>query len=399
MLEDIDPMKHIYELSVTIGPRRPVSDNEWKAAGYIFNFFKKIGLEPMQQKFLSISTFSLPYLVIFGLYLLSIILYLYEPLMGLILSLIAFIIFLLEGSSKPVLIHILPKGKSHNIYVRIKPKGEVKRRLILVGHYDSSRAAWFFSPGFVKYFRALFLAIAFSAILIPIIEIFVLAYENFVSSKFLFLTIKDLGLYLLLIPTFFIVLGFFSMLHRELFYKDVPGANDNASGVGVLLSLAEIFSKIPLSNTEIWCVATGSEESGMFGMIYFLKYHEEYFDKNNTFILNFDNIGAGDVYYIVGEGLLTTLKSDKTLVEIASNVAKAHKDWNINPKVYKLLPTDATSAIARGFKALSIMSFNKQGLLPNWHWHTDTYENVDEETVKKALNFAYEIIKEIDKLD
>ena len=61
------------------------------------------------------------------------------------------------------------------------------------------------------------------------------------------------------------------------------------------------------------------------------------------------------------------------------------------------MPTDATPAIAQGFKAISIMSFDDKGLLPNWHWYTDVYENVEEKTVMKALKFAFELIKSIDE--
>jgi len=118
-------------------------------------------------------------------------------------------------------------------------------------------------------------------------------------------------------------------------------------------------------------------------MIYFQKQNGKNFDKDKTFILNFDMVRIGDIYYITGEGLLTTMKSDKLLVEIADKVAKVHEEWDIRSRMYKLLPTDATPAIARGFRAMSIMGFDKKGLLPNWHWYTDIYENIQEETVKK----------------
>ncbi|MGQ4834639.1 MAG: M28 family metallopeptidase [Candidatus Asgardarchaeia archaeon] len=396
MEEKVDPMKHIYELSVNIGPRRPGSDNEKRASDYIYSFFKSIGLDPMKQQFLTISTFSWPYIVIFGLYLLSFILQLFGHLYyAVLIAFLSLIVFILEGNYKPVIYHILPKKMSHNVYAIIKPTNEAKNRLILSAHYDSSRAAWFFNPRYVKHFRTLFLAIAFSAIIYPLLlltEIFLLYYTTY--YHFIMFIFNSLSVFLQL----FIILGFVSMIHRELFHKDVPGANDNASGVGVLLSLAEIFSKQPLKNTEIWLVATGSEESGMFGIINFLKSHQDIFDKKNTFIINFDNLGTGNVHYITGEGLITTLKSDPMLIKFAEK-ANDEKKLGVRPKVYKLLPTDATPAIAYGYRAMSIMSFDNNGLLPNWHWYSDIYENVEEETVKKALTLAYEIIQKIDKIE
>lgn len=383
MTGNINPMKHIYTLSVDIGPRRPTSKNERKATDYIFNFFKSLGLKPVKQQFYTISTFSWVYMVIFGLYILSFLFYFYNLLFGITLAILTSIVFLFEGSTKPVVYHILPRGISQNVYTVIKPKSDIRQRLILVGHYDSSRPAWFFNPNFVENFRKLFITIAISGITYPLLLLVTFFYKTFISTSLLSMNIRNLAFFLSLIPMSFIFLGFFSMIHREIFHKDIAGANDNASGASIVLALAEVLSKNPLENTEVWCVTTGSEESGMFGMIHFLKQNGKNFDKSKTFILNFDMVGMGDIHYVTGEGLLTTMKSDKLLVKIADKVAKIHKEWSIRSRTYKLLPTDATPAIARGFRAMSIMGFDKKGLLPNWHWYTDIYENIQEEAVKK----------------
>lgn len=46
--------------------------------------------------------------------------------------------------------------------------------------------------------------------------------------------------------------------------KNSPGANDNGSGVAVLLEMARLFANIP-GDTEIRFIATGSEENGLNG--------------------------------------------------------------------------------------------------------------------------------------
>ena len=51
------------------------------------------------------------------------------------------------------------------------------------------------------------------------------------------------------------------LILREVLYKISPGANDNASGVGVVLELMHYYSKKPLKNTEILAVFTGCEEA------------------------------------------------------------------------------------------------------------------------------------------
>ena len=393
-----NPMTHIFELSKNIGPRRPTSENEHKAAEYIKNYYQSLGLSPTLESFKAPSTFSWGYVFLFGLFLISFVVYNFSLWLSACISVISLIIFLIEGSSKVSILTKLSRGKSYNIIAEISPKKKARKTIVLSGHYDSSRAAWFFNPKYVSKFRPLFLSMALSGIILPALYVF--AILNSINILPLNVTINKISLFSLIwytsiIPAGFLFIGFASMIHRELAYDDVPGANDNASGASVVMSLAEILSENPLENTKVIFVNTGSEESGMNGMMNFLKRHGN--ELKDAYFINFDNLGIGNLTYVIGEGLLTTLWSDKELVNLAEKVVREHPEWNIKSKIYKLLPTDATPAIAQGFKAISIMSFDDKGLLPNWHWYTDVYENVEEKTVMKALKFSYELLKLIDE--
>jgi len=394
-----NPMVHILELSKKIGPRRPTTEKEHKAAEYIKSYYQLLGLSPTLEEFKAPSTFSWGYILLFGLFIFAFLLYPVYIIVATCISFIALVIFLIEGSSKISILTKLSRGKSYNVITEISPKNEVKKTIVLSGHYDSSRAAWFFNPKYVSKFRPLFLSMAISGIILPLLYLFavivLLGLIPAFTIPILDITALSLTWYISVIPTAFLFIGFISMILRELAYTDVPGANDNASGASIVLSLAKILSKTPLDNTKVIFVSTGSEESGMNGMMNFLKRHGKHL--KDAYFINFDNLGIGNLTYVIGEGLLTTLWSDKELVCLAEKVAQAHPEWNVTPKVYKLLPTDAAPVIAQGFKAISIMSFDDKGLLPNWHWYTDVYENVEEKTVMKALKFAYELIKEIDK--
>ncbi len=109
--------------------------------------------------------------------------------------------------------------------------------------------------------------------------------------------------------------------------------------------------------------------------------------------MNFDNIGAGQVAYVTGEGLLFTLKADAHLVEIARDVARG----NAAPRVYKTLPTDNTVTLTKGYRGISLMAFDAKGQLPNWHWKTDTFENVDAETLERAVALAIGMARQLDE--
>ncbi len=67
----------------------------------------------------------------------------------------------------------------------------------------------------------------------------------------------------------------------------------------------------------------------------------------------------------------------------------------VKGREYKGLSTDATPALARGFKAMSIMAFDINGRLPNWHWHTDTTDNVQPENIDNVVRLVTGMIREI----
>lgn len=76
--------------------------------------------------------------------------------------------------------------------------------------------------------------------------------------------------------------------------KDVyfPGANDNASGVAMLLNLAEHYSKNVPKKTIVF-MAFGAEESGILGSKYFTE-NPLFPLKQINFLINLDLLGTGE---------------------------------------------------------------------------------------------------------
>jgi hypothetical protein len=44
---------------------------------------------------------------------------------------------------------------------------------------------------------------------------------------------------------------------------------------------------------------------------------------------------------------------------------------------------------------MSVMAFDVNGRLPNWHWATDTADNVSEANIETAVEFVAVLIKEL----
>ncbi|HLO58936.1 MAG TPA: M28 family peptidase [Bacteroidales bacterium] len=71
-----------------------------------------------------------------------------------------------------------------------------------------------------------------------------------------------------------------------------PGANDNASGVAMMLALARYFSSHPARYTVVFMAFTG-EEAGLLGSLYYVNH--PFFDlRKIRFLVNFDLAGTGD---------------------------------------------------------------------------------------------------------
>ncbi|MDP2183346.1 MAG: M28 family peptidase [Actinomycetota bacterium] len=147
-----------------------------------------------------------------------------------------------------------------------------------------------------------------------------------------------------------------------------------------------------LAEKEVWFVATGAEEAGTWGMRAFLREHAE--DLRGSFIINLDNIGTGTLYWVTSEGMARRYPSDRRLVSTARKVSRDEQIL-VKGRAYKGLSTDATPALARKFKAMSVMAFDVNGRLPNWHWKTDTVENVQVENIENAVSLVTGIVREL----
>ena len=95
-------------------------------------------------------------------------------------------------------------------------------------------------------------------------------------------------------------------------YDSVPGiagANDNASGAAVLVTLARMLADVDLPFT-IRIVLFGSEELGLLGSRFYVESLSENELENTKAMLNFDALGTGSGVSVFGDGDITALVSD-----------------------------------------------------------------------------------------
>lgn len=107
-----------------------------------------------------------------------------------------------------------------------------------------------------------------------------------------------------------------------------PGANDNASGVAMLLNLAEHYSKNVPEKTIVF-MAFGAEESGIIGSQFYTE-NPLFPLKQINFLINLDLLGTGEDGIQVVNGSVYQTHFDK-LVEI-NNQKKLLKEIKIRGK-------------------------------------------------------------------
>jgi hypothetical protein len=367
-------------LAGEIGPRRPTSSAERTAASWLRDRLAREGLDARAEPFSGYASFGWS----FGAITLA------GVLPGLLPRRWVFPRALLSSASLAALVseggmrftplsRALSRRPSQNVVATLEPQGEATRTLCLVCHLDTSRSGLMFHPAVVS-------------ALGPAIRM--LGAACAVQAAEPLLGRVGAGRALVGGSRAILALSLALLAERELRGVDVPGANDNASGVAVASQLAAECAADPPRSTRIVLLATGCEESALLGAQAFLREH----DTSGWLFVNFDSVGGpATLRYALKEGVGGLLwPADEQLVAVASELAWRRPELGLEPASQPIgLTYDTTPVLARGGRALTFVAGN--GTIPNYHWPTDTVENVDRDALACAIEVGREMIRAIDR--
>lgn len=366
--------------------RGSTTENERQAAEYLREQMTELGLDARCEHFVSPTSFSWVYLIIYGGFFVAGWVGWSHPFWGVLLCGLMLAFFYGECTSKwKAVANMLPKKPSQNVLSVLRNE-DARKKVVFVAHYDSSKSGLSFHPSIVGSFRNSFVVSVVLMLVLTqtlVIRYFggggsLLALARFVSTAYMLLPIILLA-------------------HREMFGHYVQGAADNASGVAAMLGVAEKLAKNPPKTLEAWFVATGCEEVNLVGMVAFMRAHQYELNHGTTYFINFDNLGKGSLRYITGEGMLRVYPSSPEMVCIAEGLTAKKEYADARPYVYRRASLDALVASSRGFKVLSLMGLDEADNIAHWHWPTDTIENVDLALAEEASDFALEIASALDE--
>jgi hypothetical protein len=170
----------------------------------------------------------------------------------------------------------------------------------------------------------------------------------------------------------------------------VPGANDNLTGVAVLLSLARALDREPLDGLRVLLVSTGSEESLMEGMVGFARRHFPALPRATTWFFCIDTVGSPHLLLLEGEGMLGVQEYRKDFLALIDDCAERLGIF-VWPGLRFRNATDALLALKAGYPTAMLGSGDEYRFPTNYHWPTDTPENVDYGTVADAARLCHAV--------
>jgi len=380
-------LEHIRALAVDIGPRGPTTEGERLGAAYCANTLRQMGLAPQVEGFTSARSIFQPHLLTAAALLLAFAIY---PLAGrasaalaALISLIALASDLLELSFKDnPLRRIVAKGPSQNVVATIAPAAEHRQDLVLIGHIDTQRTPIVFStPRWVAVYKA-FTTVAFVL---------------FAAQTVLYLLGTFTGWPWIWPLTGLSAVGALLLMAMCIQADSTPftaGANDNASAVGLVLTLAEALRNEPLQHTRVWLACTGCEEVQHYGAIDFFRRHRGALQQPTA--IAFEMLGCDGPSWLTKEGIIVPFHADPGLVKLAEEIAAQRPELGAYPAQISGGNTEMADALRLGIPAITLSGQTRDGGMPYWHQVGDTFDKMNPEVLERAYAFTWAYISALD---
>jgi hypothetical protein len=192
----------------------------------------------------------------------------------------------------------------------------------------------------------------------------------------------------------FICLGYVASMADIGARAVVPGANDNATAVAALVSLAHSLADDPLPGVRVILVSTGSEESFMEGMQAFGRRHFPSLPTDSTHVICVDTVGSPHLLALEGEGMLWMNEYPKDFLAVVKRCADELGVY-LFPNLRLRNATDGLVALRAGYPTVTFGSVDEFKIPTNYHWPTDTADNVDYGTVADCARLCRRILDEL----
>ncbi|HEV2791360.1 MAG TPA: M28 family peptidase [Solirubrobacterales bacterium] len=270
---------------------------------------------------------------------------------------------------------LLPRRTTYNVVCELgDPSAE--RTVVVMAHHDAPHSGLVFHPGAAQVADRLGLIERNDTsppLMTPVIGGPALAALGAVTG---FKPLAKLGLLL--------GLGSAAAMTDIGVRKSVPAANDNGASVVALLALARRYATAPPEGVRLVLLSTGSEESFSEGMKAFGERHFAELPRESTFFLCLEALGSEHLLVLRGEGFLKMHEYPPRALDFMDSLAEEEGEW-LYPNLRIHNGTDGLEPLAAGYETAVLCSCNDLKQAANYHWPTDTAENLNFDTLARAV--------------
>jgi Peptidase family M28 len=283
---------------------------------------------------------------------------------------------------------MLPQWSAHQVLAEAGP-ADAERTVVVMSHHDAAHTAFFFNPAITETVGEAAPWVFEQNDTSPPLMWPLVAAPALVATGSILGSRGLTGL-----GTFLSAGGAAFMAHIGA-GEVVPGANDNGTGCIAALALAGALSERPPENTRILFLST-SEEALCEGMGMFMERHAHELPVDRTFFLCLDTIGSPHLLVLRGEGMLKLREYPAPSLELLDSTAD-ELGIELFPNLRLRNATDGIFPLAAGYQCVSVASCNQWKNPSNYHWKTDTPENVHYDTVTDAIRLSEAVIRKLDE--
>jgi hypothetical protein len=383
------PSKHVLYLSKRIGARGAGSDGEAAAASYVMRTFKEFDLDVEMETFSTWKSDNHGLILILMLAVASFLLFEVSYPAGLALAILVFLVFQVETYTWAVTSRLLPHSSATNVIGRCAPRRKVNNKVVIVANLDTPKSSPFGRPRAARAYRLLYVLAFISVIVIMLMGFFGVGASLTKVSRD---TIETIWFYSAVFPVYLLAFAVFLMF-GETRGRYTAGANDNASGIGVMLSVLARVAEKPLDHTEVMGLATGRGCAGARGMIAFLHRHGH--SLRDAYFVNVDHCGAGDTKIMTREGAMFGFRCSRRLRRMTIAASTRSTKIDLGKGKCRVKKSDGMAAIVRGYRAVTIGG-SSGGTYQGWRNKDDTLDTIERASLDRAAKLVNCLLDEID---
>jgi hypothetical protein len=274
----------------------------------------------------------------------------------------------------------LPKRTTTNVVAEIGPD-DAERTVLVVAHHDAAHSGLVFHPELPRWAFRRWPKLLDKANTTP-----GTLWGAVAGPLLVTLGARRLGTF---------ICGGYALAMADIGLRSVvPGANDNATGVAVLVSLARSLASDPPPGLRVILLSTGSEESFMEGMQAFARRHFPALPRERTRVICLDTVGSPHLLALEGEGMIWMNEYPKDFLAAVKRRADELGVF-LYPNLRLRNATDGLIALRAGYPTVTFGSVDRFKIPTNYHWPTDTPENVEYETVADCARLCRAVVDDL----